>query len=132
MADSNTTSRPDAELGSKDLTTASTRRGRLGYNTRGFCEVFKSSAPQHDIHSSPITLRIINAMSCMIELRYSGVLGWRISSDIVVINNGVLLEAICKTAARAVDATLRLIVSLSLRAAVANVKSERRISMAST
>ena len=69
-------------------------------------------------------------MICMIDLLYSIDRGWRISNDKVVMNKGLLLEAICKTAMRACGPGLRICID-SLRADVARVKSDRSASIAS-
>lgn len=124
---SKTASRSLLELGSKDLTTASMSRGKLGYSTIGFLVMHKCHPTTDDLR---LTLRIKNATICKIDLLYSVERGCRMSSDKVVMNRGLLLEAICSTAARACGPGLRTLID-SLREVVASVNRDRSAAIAS-
>jgi hypothetical protein len=99
-------SRLPVALGSRDLTTASIKRGRLGYKTRGFYQT-PDENKQGELWIG-LAFLIKKANNCMTALRCSGLFGFKISKERVVINNGVLEVAICKTATLAWEAGFRI------------------------
>lgn len=76
------------------------------------------------------TFRIMNATSCIVELRSSTDRVSRISNEIVVMNSGVLLAAIWRTASLAVEP--KFPGGSSLRGVVARLSSALKTSIAST
>jgi hypothetical protein len=113
MAEAKTASRFADQLGSRDLTTASTSRGRLGNRIIGFCLrtlIYVRPVGQWkgmNCEFEERTFLIINAMSCIVELRSTIDEASMMSTEIAEMNRGVWLPAMCRTPVLAICVKFR-------------------------
>lgn len=97
-------------------------------NNQGSLSIFNEKSLNQKMKQ---TLRMRNASSCMIDFLCCMLFGFMISIERVVMNSGVLFDAICRIANLACDPTFKVVIP-SFRAEVERLNRALNISITST